>query len=128
MKTNFILRYLQSQPLRRKINAQLNKGELLHALRTWLWFGGDGSIRKKQEQAQQETVQYLNILVNAIMVWNTAYTQAAVEQLKSEDYPVLDEDLAFLSPAKYGHINRLGRYSFLEMQALQPNGLRALRK
>jgi TnpA family transposase len=64
VKTNFILRYLQSQPLRRKINAQLNKEELLHALRAWLWFGGDGSIRRKQEQAQQETVRCLNILVN----------------------------------------------------------------
>ncbi|TDE11129.1 Tn3 family transposase [Dyadobacter psychrotolerans] len=38
VKTTFILRYLQSQPLRRRIHAQLNKGEQLHALRAWLWF------------------------------------------------------------------------------------------
>jgi hypothetical protein len=50
-----------------------------------------------------------------------------VEQLRSKGYPVSEEDLAFLSPAKYGHINRLGRYSFLKTEELQPNGLRALR-
>jgi hypothetical protein len=93
-----------------------------------LWFGGDGSIRRKQEQAQQETVRCLNILVNAFLVWNTAYTQAALDQLKSEGYSIVEEDLAFLSPAKYGHINRLGRYSFVKSTELQPNGLRALKK
>jgi TnpA family transposase len=44
IKTRFILRYLQSQPLRQRIYAQLNKGEELHALRTWLWFGSEGII------------------------------------------------------------------------------------
>ena len=48
VKTTFILRYLQSRPLRRRIHAQLNKGEQLHALRAWLWFGGDGHLRRKQ--------------------------------------------------------------------------------
>lgn len=47
VKTTFILRYLQSQPLRRRIHAQLNKGEQLHALRAWIWFGGDGHLRRK---------------------------------------------------------------------------------
>lgn len=50
IKTNFSLRYLLSQPLRRKIHVQLNKGERLHALRVLLWFGGDGLIRRKQEE------------------------------------------------------------------------------
>ena len=34
VKTIFILRYLLHQPLHRKINTQLNKGEQLHALRS----------------------------------------------------------------------------------------------
>jgi TnpA family transposase len=35
VKTAFIMRYLHSQSLRRRIYAQLNKGEHLYALRTW---------------------------------------------------------------------------------------------
>ena len=128
IKTNFILRYLQSKPLRRRINAQLNKGELLHALRAWLWFGGDGSIRKKQEEGQQQIVRSLNLLTNAVVLWNTVYLQAGHKQLQVEGYPVNEEDLAFLSPAKYAHINRLGRYSFLPSETVDASGLRPLRK
>ena len=47
IKTNYILHYLLIQPLRRKIHVQLNKGERLHALRVFLWFGGDWLIRRK---------------------------------------------------------------------------------
>jgi len=44
-------------------------------------------------------------------VWNTLYMTAAVERLKQHGYPVLDEDLAQLSPLIFEHINMLGRYS-----------------
>jgi TnpA family transposase len=37
IKTIFILRYLESEEYRRRINAQLNKGEALHALRRFLF-------------------------------------------------------------------------------------------
>ena len=71
IKTIFILRYLLHQPLYRKINTQLNKGEQLHALCNWLWFEGDGLIPRKQEETQQEVVGCLNLLTNAVLVWNT---------------------------------------------------------
>ena len=41
---------------------------------------------------------------------------------------VRDEDLARLSPARYEHINRLGKYTFPSQVAVEPNGLRSLRK
>ena len=47
-----------------------------------------------------------------IALWNTIYMQAILEQLRAENYPVLDEDVAHLSPLTYDHINMLGRYSF----------------
>jgi hypothetical protein len=93
-----------------------------------LWFGGDGSIRKKQEEAQQQTVRSLNLLTIAVVLWNTVYLQAGTQQRKDEEYPVNKDDLAFLSPARYAHINRLGRYSFLVGEDLVDNGLRLLRK
>jgi TnpA family transposase len=127
LKTNFILRYLQSQPLRRRIHAQLNKGEQLHALRSWLWFGGDGALRRQQDEQQQETVRCLNLLTNLVVVWNTVYMQEVVTQLRQEGREVAAEDLRFLSPARYRHINRLGRYSFLPDETALQAGLRPLR-
>lgn len=128
VKTIFILRYLLNQTLRRKINTQLNKGEQLHAQHSWLWFGGDGVLRRKQQEAQQEVVGCLNLLANAVVVWNTVYVQEVITQLRAEGYPIQDEDLVHLSPARFEHINRLGRYTFAEQETLLRNGLRPLRQ
>lgn len=127
IKTNFILRYLLSQPLRRKIHVQLNKGERLHALRVFLWFGGDGLIRRKQEEAQQEVVGALNLVTNLVVLWNTVYLQQVIETLRVEGVEVRDEDLVHLSPARFEHLNRLGKYTFPRIVEVQPNGFRPLR-
>lgn len=128
IKTIFILRYLESKPLRRKIHTQLNKGELLHALRAWLWFGGDGTLKRKQEEAQQEIVGSLNLVTNVVVVWNSVYEQQVIEQLQKEGHSVLTEDVSHLSPARFEHINRLGKYSFQTSPELQNKGFRPLRQ
>ena len=46
-----------------------------------------------------------------IVLWDTLYMQSAIDQLRAEGYPVLDEDIAHLSPHVHDHINMLGRYS-----------------
>jgi TnpA family transposase len=48
IKTIFILRYLEGEDYRRRIQAQLNKGEALHGLREFLLFANKGTLRKKQ--------------------------------------------------------------------------------
>ena len=127
IKTNFILRYLLSQPLRRKIHVQLNKGERLHALRVFLWFGGDGMIRRKQEETQQEVVRALNLVTNLVILWNTVYLQEVIETLHAEGVEVREEDSVHLSPARFEYLNRLGKYLFLRTVEVQPNGFRPLR-
>lgn len=112
IKTIFILKYLLSQTLRRKINTQLNKGEALHSLRNFLWFGGDGKIRKKQEEQQQEQALCLNVATNSVILWNTVYMQEVLNELEKEGYPVNPDDVSHLSPARFAHINRLGKYFF----------------
>jgi TnpA family transposase len=126
IKTLFILRYLESEALRRRINTQLNKGEALHALRRFLVIAHEGTLRRKDEDNQQNQAGCLNLLTNAVVVWNTVYMQAAIAQLRQEGFPVHDEDLAHLSPARYEHINPYGKYSFI--LELEPDQLRPLRQ
>ncbi|CAA7393996.1 hypothetical protein CHRY9393_03609 [Chryseobacterium fistulae] len=128
IKTIFICRYLLSKTLRKRINAQLNKGEQLHGLRVYLWFGGDGIIRKKQEEQQQVTVRCLNLLTNIVIVWNTIYIQEIINQLYTEEHEINDIDFGHISPAPFEHINRLGKYSFNANFELNNKGLRPLRK
>jgi len=116
-----------SQDYRRRINAQLNKGESLHALRDFLFGGDKGVIRRKQYEAQTNQAMCLNVVTNAVVIWNTVYMQAVLDQLRAEGYRVQEEDLAHLSPARFEHVNPYGKYAFPIDQALKRQGLRSLR-
>lgn len=126
-KTEFILRYLLDNDFRRRINRQLNKGESLHSLRRFLLFANEGNIRKRFPEEQQTQANCLNLVTNAIVLWNTVYLQAAVAQLKIEGIEIRDEDLNFISPARFAHINPYGRYYFDLEENLNRTGLRPLR-
>jgi TnpA family transposase len=127
IKTLFILRYLESEDYRRRVNLQLNKGEALHALRDFLFFGNKGKVRRKQEDDQLHQANCLNLLTNAVVVWNTVYIAAVLEQLRAKGEPVRDDDVAHLSPARFEHINHLGRYQFEVNEQLNYTNLRPLR-
>jgi len=128
VKTIFICKYLLDMTMRKKINSQLNKGEQLHGLRAYLWFGGDGVIRKKQENEQQITAQSLNLLTNIVIAWNAVYIQEIIKQLRLEGFEINETDFVHISPAPFEHINRLGKYSFDIEFEVDSNGLRPLRK
>ena len=66
-------------------------------------------------------------MVNMIVLWNTIYIEAALEQLRKEGFPIRDEDAARLSPLIHDHINLLGRYSFAMPDIVARGGLRPLR-
>ena len=128
-KTIHALRYLESEAYRRRIGRQLGKGEQLHQLRSWLMFGGDGKIRRKQEAAQTAQAGCLSLMTNAIVVWNTLYMQAAVRQIEeAEGEGVSEELLRHLSPARFEHINRYGRYRFDVERESAWRALRPLRQ
>ncbi len=54
----------------------------------------------------------LGLVVNAIVLWNTRYQDAALNQLRRGGFDVRNEDVQRLSPLGYDHINLLGRYQF----------------
>ena len=127
-KTEFILRYLLDNDFRRRINRQLNKGELLHSLRRFLLFANEGNIRKRFPEEQQTQANCLNLVTNAIVLWNTVYLQAGVNRLRIEGIKINDEDLNYISPARFAHLNPYGRYYFDIEENLMRKGLRPLRK
>jgi TnpA family transposase len=127
-KTIFILKYLQSPEYQKKITLQLNKGEMMHALRTFLFVANEQKIRKRSPEEQFNQAACLNLVSNAVMVWNTVYLQAALDQLKREGYEFREEDVKHLSPARSEHINVYGRYYFNIEEGFKRVGLRELRK
>ena len=49
--------------------------------------------------------------MNIIILWNTLYINAALEQLASDGYSIRQEDLTRLSPLVFDYINLVGRYN-----------------
>ena len=126
VKTIFILRYFHSEAYRRRIGTQLNKGEKLHTLRAYLHSANRGRIRKKYPDEHVNQANCLNLITNAITVWNTVYMQLAIDHLRGRGQEITEEDLVHLSPARFEHINIYGKYSFDISVPLSNGGLRPL--
>ncbi|ELK39225.1 transposase [Brevibacillus agri BAB-2500] len=110
-KTIFILDYISSESMRRRIQRGLNKGEAMNALARAIFFGKHGELRERALQDQLQRASALNILINAISVWNTVYLGKATDLLRSKG--ALREDLLkHMSPLGWEHINFLGEYRF----------------
>jgi len=46
----------------------------------------------------------LGLVLNAVVLWNTVYMNAALDRLRAQGYPVIDEDVARLSPFVRHHL------------------------
>jgi TnpA family transposase len=128
VRTLHVLRWYANNEDRRRILRQLNKGEALHDLRAYLMIANKGQLRRKRGEELGQQASCLNLVTNAVILWNTVYMTAAIEQLKQEGYPVEESDLAHVWPTRYAHVNVHGKYHFNMEEARGRKGLRPLRQ
>lgn len=126
-KTLYLLNYIDDEAYRRRILTQLNRGEGRHSLARAVCHGNKGEIRQRYREGQEDQLNALGLVTNAIILWNTLYMDRALEHLQDTGLDINPEDVARLSPLGYVHINMLGRYYFELTEALQKGGFRALR-
>ena len=62
---------------------------------------------------QRHRASGLDLLVAAIILWNTTYLQRAVDQLRKQGHHPAPGDLAHLSPLGWEHINLTGDYQWV---------------
>ena len=77
-RTLFTLDWLQSPKLRRKATNELNKGELKNALARAVFFHRLGELRDRSFEDQSLRASGLNLVIAAIVLWNTVYLENAV--------------------------------------------------
>lgn len=124
-KTIFILNYISDESLRRKIQRGLNKGEAMNGLARAIFFGKQGELRERTIQHQLQRASALNIIINAISIWNTLHLTKAVEYQKQAG--IFNEDLLHhMSPLGWEHINLLGEYHFNSEKIVSLDSLRPL--
>lgn len=126
IKTIFVLRYYISEAYRRRIDTQLNKSEKFHDLRGHIHSANRGKLRKKYPEQHLNQANCLNLIVNAVAVWNTVYMQSAIQHLQNTGQELSETDFEHLSPVRYEHINVFGKYSFDSPSVLTDAGLRPL--
>ena len=126
-RTLFTLDWLQDPELRRRSHVGLNKGEQQNALRRAVFFNRLGEIRDRSYENQRYRASGLNLLVAAIILWNTVYLQRAVDYLRTQGIEPGPTDLAHLSPLGWAHITLTGDYHWEVEPSMRPDPFRPLR-
>lgn len=109
-RTLFALEWLQNPHLRRRVQVGLNKGEARNGLAREVFKHRLGRIVDRSYQDQWHKASGLNLVVAAIILWNTVYLTKAVAALQQAGRAIPDTLLPHLSPLGWEHINMIGEY------------------
>lgn len=110
--------------LRRRCQAGLNKSEQRHALTQAICTFRQGRVIDRSHEAQQYRASGLNLVIAAIVYWNSTYMADAVSHLRATGEAVPNELLTHTSPVGWEHIAFSG--DFLWDRAAQVAGRRPL--
>ena len=127
-RTLFMIEWYSSPALRARCRAGLNKGEAGHKLIRAVFFHERGEIRDAAFESQAFRASALNLVVSAIILWNTAYLERVVDQLRAEGHVLPNEILRHISPQIWEHINLTGTYDWSRQDIPPPGAFRPLRK
>jgi len=109
-RTLFMLDWLESPELRQRCHAGLNKSEQRHALAQVVCTFKQGRIADRGQEAQQFRASGLNLVIAAIVYWNSTYIADAVAHLRGQGGAVPDALLAHTLPLTWEHIGFSGDF------------------
>jgi len=127
-RTLFTLEWLQSPDLRRRVQVGLNKGEAKNALARAVFFNRLGEMRDRTFENQRYRASGLNLVVAAIILWNTIYLERATRLLQQKGRTIADDLLVHLSPLGWEHINLTGDYIWHANRRVVKGRFRPLRQ
>jgi TnpA family transposase len=127
-RTLFTLDWLRSSDLRRRANAGLNKGEARNALARAVFFHRLGELRDRSFENQAYRASGLNLLVAAIILWNTRYLQAAFDTLRARGHAVTPDLIRHVAPLGWEHVSLTGDYVWAAAAQSIAGALRPLRE
>ena len=88
VKTLYMLGFIDDEAERRRILGQLNRHEGRHKLARVVFHGKRGELRQRYREGQEDQLGALGLVVNVIVLWNTIYMDAALDQLRAEGFEV----------------------------------------
>lgn len=118
---------MQNVELRRRVQIGLNKGEAKNALARAVFLNRLGEIRDRSFENQRYRASGLNLVVAAIILWNTVYLERAIQGLRDSDKDIDENLLPHLSPLGWEHINLTGDYLWRSSAKIGAGKFRPLR-
>ncbi len=97
-----MLDWLESPGLHRRCHAGLNKSEQRHSLAQVICTFKQGRIADRGAEAQQFRASGLNLVIAAIVFWNSTCIADAVAHLRAAAEPTSDAWLAHIAAAQLG--------------------------
>ena len=111
-RTLFMLDWLENPALRKECQAGLNKGEARHTLARAVFAHSQGRIYDRSDAAQQKRAMALNMVIAAIVFWNTLYMDKAATHLTRQGQVLNPNLLKHASPLGWEHIILTGDYDW----------------
>jgi len=109
-RTLFMLDWLESPQLRQLCQAGLNKSEQRHVLAQVICTFKQGRIADRGQDAQQFRASGLNLVIAAIVHWNSTYLADAIDHMRANGRPVPPDWLTHTSPLTWEHIGFSGDF------------------
>jgi TnpA family transposase len=126
-RTLFALDWMQNIELRRRVQIGLNKGEAKNALARAVFLNRLGEMRDRSFENQRYRASGLNLVVAAIVLWNTVYLKRSIAALRDSGKDVDEKLLQHLSPLGWEHINLTGDYIWRQSRQVEQGKFRPLR-
>jgi len=126
-RTLFALDWMQNVELRRRVQAGLNKGEAKNALARAVFLNRLGEIRDRSYENQRYRASGLNLVVSAVILWNTVYIERAIQALRESGQEIDDTLLSHVSPLGWEHVNLTGDYIWQQDKRVERGRFRPLR-
>jgi TnpA family transposase len=127
-RTLFTLDWVKNPDLRRRAHLGLNKGEARNALARAVYFCRLGEMRDRTFENQFFRASGLNLLVAAIILWNTKYLAAAYAELRRQGRMINEDLLRHVAPLGWEHIGLTGDYVWSAGDQPHAGTLRPLRQ
>jgi len=105
----------------------LNKGEARNALARAVFLNRLGELRDRRFENQRYRASGLNLVVTAIILWNTVYLERAIQALRDSGQDIDETLLPHLSPLGWEHINLTGDYIWQQNKLVEQGKFRPLR-
>jgi len=111
-RTLFMIEWYSNQQLRDRCRLGLNKGEAGNKLTRAVFFHERGEIRDGSFESRAFRASGVNLVVSAIILWNTIHLSRVVESLRGEGHELPDVIIRHISPQIWEHINLAGIYDW----------------